>query len=813
MCGIFGFYNYRQSHSHADIIDILLTGLRRLEYRGYDSAGLAVDTFPVPLVVDTTTLPSSKQQEQENEENNSRPLIIKACGKISDLETQVKHDLSELKIDGNVEFEVHAGIAHTRWATHGPPSVVNAHPHTSGAGEGHEFLVVHNGIITNFRALKDFLVHHGETFESETDTEVIPKLFKWIYNSLSEPVTFSQLVMDVMSQLEGAYALLVKSTHYPGEMVACKRGSPLIMGVKKPSTSSTGTGAEPALVNDGGDQKENGNLESPAAAGGGDGLAVGPRDNPAAKRRPGVEYFLASDASAVVEHTKRVVVLEDGDVVVMRRGTYEIFNFGDGGGGGSGLASTAAAAASAPLPRALQTLNMEVSSIMKGGYDHFMLKEIFEQPETVLQTMRGRVRFRQDAPAAEVAAAAGSPVAWTLNEAGNNNKIGGITANATIRISATTPTKPNGYSLPPPPEIKMVPPAPAASVAVAAAAASTPKEERIKLGGLAEHIETIRTGRRLIFVACGTSFHACLAARQALEHLVGIPVAMELASDLLDRAPPIFRDDTCVFVSQSGETADTLRALEYARAKGALCVGLTNTVGSAIARNTHAGVHINAGCEIGVASTKAYTSQIVVMVMMALALSADRVSQQAHREEIIDGLGQLPCALRAALRLDTQVRDLATRLKDEQSLLVFGRGYNYATALEAALKVKEVTLMHSEGILAGEMKHGPLALVDEHMPILVVATLDSMHGKMLSVIQQLKARGARLVVLCCEGDNEVEHAAGKDAVLVRVPKLPDCLQPVVNAVPLQLLAYHLAVLRGHNVDQPRNLAKSVTTCE
>ena len=614
-----------------------------------------------------------------------------------------------------------------------------------------------------------------------------------------------------MSQLEGAYALLVKScVHYPGELVACKRGSPLIMGVKKPSTC-TNTAAEPALVNGGEDQKENGNLKSPLSAGGGED-SQGRSGNPAVKRRPGVEYFLASDASAVVEHTKRVVVLEEGDVVAMRCGTYEIFNFGDGAG--SACTTTAAAAASAPLPRALQTLNMEVSSIMKGGYDHFMLKEIFEQPETVLQTMRGRVKFRQNAPATEVAAAAGSPVAWTLNEAGNNNNnnnnnsVGTATANATIRISATTPAKPNGYSLPPQSNMKTLPPA-----AAAAAIAPTPKEERIKLGGLTEHIETIRTGRRLIFVACGTSYHACLAARQALEHLVAIPVAMELASDLLDRSPPIFRDDTCVFVSQSGETADTLRALEYAKAKGALCVGLTNTVGSAIARNTHAGVHINAGCEIGVASTKAYTSQIVVMVMMALALSADRVSQQAQREEIIDGLGQLPCALRAALRLDTQVRDLATRLKNEQSLLVFGRGYNYATALEAALKVKEVTLMHSEGILAGEMKHGPLALVDEHMPILVVATLDSMHGKMLSVIQQLKARGARLVVLCCEGDNQVEQAAGKDAVLVRVPKLPDCLQPVVNAVPLQLLAYHLAVLRGHNVDQPRNLAKSVTTCE
>ena len=610
--------------------------------------------------------------------------------------------------------------------------------------------------------------------------------------------------MEVTSQLEGAFALLIKSVYYPGELIACKRGSPLILGVKKPKPGSAGSprvASSPFTTENGAEMNklpvgENGHegLEAVTAVEAGHGCGTKRPAAPAPaslspKRRPGVEYYLASDASAVVEHTKNVMFLEDGDVLALRRGTYEIFNRGDA----SGSCTASRGGALSPRPRALQTLNLEISSIMKGGYDHFMQKEIFEQPETVLQSMRGRVRFNSDAPVAAVAAAVGSPVAWTQSLGPEAVADGDVDANGSN-------THRQG--------------APQGTLITQQAQNNEPGvEERIKLGGLVEHLEAIRTGRRLVLIACGTSFHACLAARKALEELVSLPVALELASDLLDRLPPIFRDDTCVFVSQSGETADTLRALEYAKSKGALCVGITNTVGSAIARSTHCGVHINAGCEIGVASTKAYTSQIVVLVMMALALSDDRISQQAKRDEILDALGQLPSALRAALKLDSQVKNLAERLKDEQSLLVLGRGYNYATALEAALKVKEVALMHSEGILAGEMKHGPLALVDETMPILVVATADAMHSKMLSVIQQLRARGAWLVVLCCEGDTEVQQAAGEDAVLVHVPRSVDCLQPVVNAVPLQLLSYHLAVLRGQNVDQPRNLAKSVTVTE
>jgi glucosamine--fructose-6-phosphate aminotransferase (isomerizing) len=368
----------------------------------------------------------------------------------------------------------------------------------------------------------------------------------------------------------------------------------------------------------------------------------------------GFECFLASDASAVVEHTKKVIVLEDSDLVHLKDGSYSLFNAAERKAEAAAAATAGGTAGqAAPRPkavavqRALQTLEMEVSQIMKGGFDHYMQKEIHEQPESIFQTMRGRVKMGPQE-------AVHDPY----------------------------------------------------------------KQQRIKLGGLAEHLETIRSGRRIVFVGCGTSYHASLATRQTVEELVNLPVACELASDLLDRRCPIFRDDTCVFVSQSGETADTLAALEYAKSRGALCVGVTNTVGSAIARSTHCGVHINAGCEIGVASTKAYTSQIAAITMMALALSEDSISKREQRDGIIEGLAELPDKIRQALALDGEMCALAAKLKGEQSLLVFGRGYNYATALEAALKVKEVALMHSEGILAGEMKHGPLALVDESMPIL-----------------------------------------------------------------------------------------------
>jgi len=619
-----------------------------------------------------------------------------------------------------------------------------------------------------------------------------------------------QLVMELMSQLSGAYALLIMSSHYPREMVACKRGSPLILGVvPSPTNITNGSPKHASLM---GVSADSGGGVNPVATKG--------------LRQQGLVCFLASDASAVVEHTKRVLVLEEGDVVALRDNSYEIFNYSD---------RLASGVPTPAKPRALETLNMEVEQIMKGGYEHFMQKEIFEQPETVLQTMRGRVRFKPEhAEQAVKTKVTTSPVSWMTTPVcstaipvaadGGGGEREQSHPDYCITATSTTPTSSPTSQVDAPRSITTASHDKnhhhhnhhhhdALGFPHNVVSRSAVAEERIKLGGLETHLDAIRTGRRLVLVGCGTSYHACLAGREALERLVGLPVCLELASDLLDRQAPILRDDTCVFVSQSGETADTLRALEYAKARGALCVGVTNTVGSAIARTTHCGVHINAGAEIGVASTKAYTSQIVVLVMMALALSADSVSRSAQREEVIDGLATLPSAVRRALELDSDICSLAERLKDEASLLVFGRGYNYATALEAALKVKEVALMHSEGILAGEMKHGPLALVDERMPILVVATQDGTYAKMKSVLQQLRARGARLMVLCCEGDDEVVTAAGAEAVLIRVPRVADCLQPVVNAVPLQLLSYHLAVLRGFNVDQPRNLAKSVTVTE
>ncbi|GAB4823479.1 hypothetical protein N2152v2_010525 [Parachlorella kessleri] len=724
MCGIFGYYNFHVGRTRKEILDCLLTALKRLEYRGYDSAGVALDLEPCP---------------QNGFANGvsvcaaGPPLVIKSSGKIAELERLAYSELSQQSLDLGAVFETHTGIAHTRWATHGSPTATNAHPQSSDSQ--HEFLVVHNGIITNYKALKDFLISHGEVFVSETDTEVIPKLCKYVFNSLTEAVSLSQLVLEVMGHLEGAYALLVKSRHYPGELVACKRGSPLILGLRFADADSDNS--SPRGLSGVGD------LSPRGLSGLGDLAAAELLDSPCngGNRRNGceaLECFLASDASAVVEHTKKVIVLEDNDLVHLGAGQYQVFNAGptrpkSAAAAGEGKGARPPTAVS----RALQTLEME------GGYDHYMAKEIHEQPESIFQTMRGRIRLHRSNGASDPYAA----------------------------------------------------------------------EQRVKLGGLAEYLESIRSGRRIMFVACGTSFHACLAARQTVEDLVGIPVALELASDLLDRRCPIFRDDCCVFVSQSGETADTLQALEYAKSKGALCVGITNTVGSAIARSTHCGVHINAGCEIGVASTKAYTSQIVVITLMALALSEDSIARRQLRDEIIDSMALLPDKIRQTLKLDGYMRQLAEKLKEEQSLLVFGRGYNFATALEAALKVKEVALMHSEGILAGEMKHGPLALVDDRMPILVIATQDKMHAKMLSVIQQLRARGAYLIVVCNEGDTDVEEICQGHASLVKVPLVVDCLQPIINIVPLQLLSYHLTVLRGFDVDQPRNLAKSVTVSE
>ncbi|KAF8398173.1 hypothetical protein HHK36_017099 [Tetracentron sinense] len=691
MCGIFAYLNYNVNRERRYILEVLFNGLRRLEYRGYDSAGISIDS---------SDLPSLSPDHHTISFKSLPPLVFRQEGNIESLVKSVYEEVASTDLNLVESFPSHAGIAHTRWATHGEPAPRNSHPQSSGAGN--EFLVVHNGVVTNYQVLKETLVRHGFTFESETDTEVIPKLAKFVFDKANEEegdqtVTFSQVVLEVMRHLEGAYALIFKSPHYPNELIACKRGSPLLLGVKE-LTEDRSNGAsfhDVKFLTKNGQPKE---------------------------------LFFSSDANALVEHTKKVLVIEDGEVVHLKDGGVSILKFDHDKGKNSGSLTR-----SASVQRALSVLEMEVEQINKGNYEHYMQKEIHEQPESLTTTMRGRL----------------------------------------IRGGSC-------------------------------------KAKSVLLGGLKDHLKTIRRSRRIVFIGCGTSYNAALAARPILEELSGVPVTMEIASDLLDRQGPIYREDTAVFVSQSGETADTLHALEYALENGALCVGITNTVGSAIARNTHCGVHINAGCEIGVASTKAYTSQIVVMAMVALAIGDDTISSQARRESIIDGLFDLPNKVREVLKLDQEMKDLAKLLIAEQSLLMFGRGYNYATALEGALKVKEVALMHSEGILAGEMKHGPLALVDENLPIVVIATQDACFSKQQSVIQQLHARKGRLIVMCSKGKASSVCPSGSCRV-IEVPQVEDCLQPVVNIVPLQLLAYHLTVLRGYNVDQPRNLAKSVTT--
>ncbi|KAM3255966.1 hypothetical protein ACQJBY_048870 [Aegilops geniculata] len=681
MCGIFAYLNYNVSRERRYVLEVLLNGLRRLEYRGYDSSGIAVDAdLPAPPAPGSAPPPYA----------GAPPLVYRQEGKIENLVRSVYAEVDEKDVNLDATFNVHAGIAHTRWATHGVPAPRNSHPQSSGAGD--EFLVVHNGIITNYEVLKETLTRHGFTFESDTDTEVIPKLAKFVFDKAHDgegDVTFSQVVNEVMRQLEGAYALIFKSPHYPSELIACKRGSTLILGVNELSGQKSG--------------KSFNDVKALTANG-----------------KP-KELFFSSDLCAIVEHTKNYLAIEDNEIVHIKDGSVSILKFDHD------------KEKPASVQRALSVLEMEVEQIKKGNYDHFMQKEIHEQPHSLTTTMRGRL-----------------------------------------------------------------------------------KDGAVLLGGLKEHLKTIRRSRRVVFIGCGTSYNAALAARTFVEELTGIPVTMEVASDLLDRQGPIYREDTAVFVSQSGETADTLLALDYALENGALCVGITNTVGSTLSRRTHCGIHINAGCEIGVASTKslkivqAYTSQIVVMAMMALAIGSDQISTQARREAIISGLFSLPSNASQVLKLDSEMKELASSLIDSESLLVFGRGYNYATALEGALKVKEVALMHSEGMFAGEMKHGPLALVDENLPIIVIATRDACFSKQQSVIQQLLSRKGRLIIMCSKGDASAVNPGGSCRV-IEVPKVADCLQPVINIIPLQLLAYHLTVLRGFDVDQPRNLAKSVTT--
>ncbi|KAF2281045.1 glucosamine-fructose-6-phosphate aminotransferase [Westerdykella ornata] len=692
MCGIFGYINYLVEKDRKYILDTLLNGLSRLEYRGYDSAGLAIDG------------------DQKNE-----VYAVKEVGKVAALRKLVE----EQNFDLSKVFECHAGIAHTRWATHGPPSRINCHPHRSDPNW--EFAVVHNGIITNYKEIKTLLESKGFKFETETDTEAIAKLAKYFYDRRKSDMTFPDLAKAVIKELQGAFGLLLKSVHFPDEIIAARKGSPLVIGVRTEkkmkadfvdveyTDETTALPAEEATQNVA--LKKANTLLAPP-----DKSLLHRSQSRAFLSDDGLpiptEFFLSSDPSSIVEHTKKVLYLEDDDIAHIHDGSLNIHRLKRDD--------------KSKDVRNIETLEIELQEIMKGKFDHFMQKEIFEQPESVVNAMRGRL----DA------------------------------ANKTVT-----------------------------------------------LGGLRQFISTIRRCRRLIFIACGTSYHSCMAVRGIFEELTEIPISVELASDFLDRKAPVFRDDTCVFVSQSGETADSLQALRYCLERGALTVGIVNVVGSSISLMTHCGVHINAGPEIGVASTKAYTSQFVCMVMFALSLSEDRASKQKRREEIMEGLTKISDQFREVLKLDQPIKKLCERFKNQKSLLLLGRGAQHATALEGALKIKEISYLHCEAVMSGELKHGVLALVDENLPIVMILTRDAIFDKSLNAYQQVIARSGRPIIICHKDDPEFP-ADKTDKI--EVPANVDCLQGLINVIPLQLMAYWMAVGEGLNVDMPRNLAKSVT---
>ncbi|KAI5117163.1 hypothetical protein M0805_001021 [Coniferiporia weirii] len=697
MCGIFAYASYLVEKDRKCICETLCNGLSRLEYRGYDSAGIGIDG-----------------------DKPSEVFLYKEVGKVAGLRKRI----AESDMNTSKTFLSQVSIAHTRWATHGVPSIVNCHPLRSDPTA--EFALVHNGIVTNSAELRLVLQKRGYKFESETDTEAVAILTKYVYDSQPDKrISFTELVKTVLKELEGSFAFVFKSVHYPNEIVTARRGSPLLIGVKTERKlkvdfvdvefAGDPTEAKPDLL-----------APAPPAS-----LLAPPTSSHIFRSQSRafmsedglpqpIEFFVASDASAIVEHTKRVLYLEDDDIAHIAAGELHIHRLRRREDGQQTPSQASAT-------RSIETLEIEIAEIMKGKFDHFMQKEIYEQPESVVNTMRGRVNF---------------------------------------------------------------------------------DSHEITLGGLRQYLPIIRRGRRIVFIACGTSYHSCIATRSIFEELSEIPVSVELASDFLDRKTPIFRDDVCVFLSQSGETADTILSLRYCLERGALCVGVVNTVGSTISRETHCGVHINAGPEIGVASTKAYTSQYIALLMMAIQLSADRISLTERRKQIIDGLHALPGQIKQVLEGDKALQQLATTtLANSRSLLILGRGLQYATCLEGALKIKEISYMHSEGILAGELKHGPLALIDENMPVIIIMTRDSLYPKVQSALAQITARKAQPIIICNEDDTNVPEGART----IRVPSTADCLQGIINIIPLQLLSYHLAIKNGFDVDFPRNLAKSVTT--
>uniref|UniRef100_A0A0K0E4N9 glutamine--fructose-6-phosphate transaminase (isomerizing) n=1 Tax=Strongyloides stercoralis TaxID=6248 RepID=A0A0K0E4N9_STRER len=644
MCGIFAYVNHKNSKSKTEILKILLQGLQRMEYRGYDSAGIAID--------------------RNIEEINKRNInVFKTVGKVSVLEDYI---LSNDKINFDENFASHIGIAHTRWATHGIPCDINSHPHRSDPNN--EFVVVHNGILTNYKEIKEYLIKHNCQFESDTDTEVIAKLIKHLSDKYPN-FTFQQLTETVIQQLEGAFALAFKSSKFPDELVVARRGSPLLIGIK--SFSNLSANKISVLISKGLPKNNKIDLLETVIS-----ETIDNNNNnknsknyiisPSDVKSNGIEFFIASDASAIIEHTKQVVYLEDNDIATISNGQLNIFKINHNN---NNIANQD------EETRVIHMLNMELQQIMRGSFKTFMQKEIFEQPDSVINTMRG--------------------------------------------------------------------------------------------------------------LSCGTSYNSAIACRQIMEELTELPVILELASDFLDRETPIFRDDVC-----------------------ALIIGITNTVGSSICRESHCGVHINAGPEIGVASTKAYTSQIISLIMFALSLSDDRLSKINRRKNIIKGLKKLPNDIESILKIDNDIREIAKNIFQEKSLLIMGRGYNFATCLEGALKIKELSYMHCEGIMSGELKHGPLAMVDETLSIVMIICNDKVYHRSMNAYQQVRARGGNPILIVDESVNLENLKDSKN--ILKIPKTEDCLQSILTVIPLQLLSFHIAELNGLNVDRPRNLAKSVT---
>ncbi|KAK6090320.1 hypothetical protein P3W45_000677 [Vairimorpha bombi] len=692
MCGIFGYANFLTEKTKKQISDLLVNGLKRIEYRGYDSAGFCIQG-----------------------DDNKNYVLFKEVGKVEKLEQMMTQ---QRVVDMDRLLNNHVGIAHTRWATHGKPSVLNCHPLKSD--EDGKFLVVHNGIITNYKILKEFLEKRKYIFESDTDTEVAAKLALYFYNeecSKKSKPKFIDVVKKVIKRCDGAFSFVFISPLYPNEMVAVRVSSPLLVGLKGADKMSLdffdvnyGSQDDDApvspLVSATNSPVLNPNLIDDLRKGV-DKCTLHACDNDE------LEVFLSSDASALIEHTNKVIYLEDrdichifsGNLVIHRPHSKNKDTLGD--------------------KREVKTIETELNAIMKGNHEHFMIKEINEQKESVVNTMRGRINF-------------------------------------------------NNLS--------------------------------VFLGGINEYINIIKKSDRFIFIACGTSYHAALSVKSLFEELIELPIYIEVASDFLDRSPPINRNDCVFFISQSGETADSVMALRYCLKEGALTVGVTNVVGSTISRETHCGVHINAGPEIGVASTKAYTSQFIALILIALQVSQDNLSKKQRRNEIISELRDITHKISQILTMNDKIKAYAQEISNIESLVLIGRGYQYPICMEGALKIKEITYIHSEGIMAGELKHGPIALIDEKLNIILLVTNDKNIDKISNAIHQISARNGNPFVIASES---VASNFASDRLLV-VPDTIDCLQGILTVIPIQLLSYHLAVARGFNPDFPRNLAKSVT---